>query len=473
VPGNHRGVFVKGANMSVRNRQRAVSSGQRAAGASRREFLGLSAVALSAGLIAGPSIARGAHASGSDVLKVGLIGCGGRGSGAAVNALNGDPHAKLVAMADVFRDRLLSARAQLKQAKPQQVDVCDDHCFVGFDGYQKVIQSGVDVVLIACTSKFHPVYLKAAVEAGKHVFVEKPHAIDPSGVHLVQQACDEARHKGLCVVSGLCWRYDKAVQETMARVLDGAIGKVVAIQESYMRSPYCLVPRRPQYSELEYQFRNWYHFNWLSGDDVPQSLLHSMDKAAWAFREETPQRAFGQGGRASSFDTVYGDVFDHDSIVYEYAGGVRMYANVRAQDGCHNEVTDTILGTKGQAYLPVRCRIEGEHPWHYESRQPPLSMYDAEHEVLFAAIRGGQPVNNGLYMVRSTMLAVMGQMVCYSGKQMTWDEAWNSPYKAGPDDCSWQMEPPTKPDKAGVYPVPVPGVSTLGAKGAYIPPRRG
>jgi predicted dehydrogenase len=420
----------------------------------------MSAGAAAAGLAGGLSIARSAHAAGSDVLRIGLIGCGGRGSGAAVNALNADKNAKLVAMADIFEDRAKSALAQLRKERPAQVAVDADHLFVGFDAYQKVIQSGVDVVLIACTSRFHPFFLKAAVDAGKHVFVEKPHAIDPPGVRLVQQACEEARKKNLSVVSGLCWRYDTGVQETMKRVLDGAIGDIVAIQETYMRSPYVLRERRPGDSELQYQFRNWYHFNWLSGDDVPQSLLHSMDKGCWALREQTPKQAFGLGGRSSCFGPVYGDVFDHCSIVYEYESGVRMYASVRAQAGCHDEVSDTFLGTKGRCYL-LKHRIEGQTNWRYEGKAK-TNMYDAEHEVLFAAIRAGKPVNNGLYMVRSTMVAVLGQMVCYNGQQMTWEQVMASNYKAGPDKVSWDMPPPVKPEANGTYPVPVPGITKLG-----------
>ncbi len=439
-------------------------SSKQGARASRRQFLGTSAAAISAGALGGLSLTRGAHAAGSDVIKVGLIGCGGRGSGAAVNALNADKNAKLVAMADVFADRLQASRKQLKKIKGDQVDVADDRCFVGFDAYQKVIASGVDVVLIACTSKFHPHYLKAAVDAGKHVFLEKPHGIDPPGIHIVEQACAEAKKKNLCVVSGLCWRYDKGVQETMKRVLDGAIGDLVAIQETYMRSWYHLIERQPGQSELEYQFRNWYHFNWLCGDDVPQSLLHSMDKAAWALGEQPPLKAFGSGGRSTGFGTVYGDVFDHCSIVYEYANGVRMYANVRTHNACYGEVTDTFMGTKGRCYL-LKNRIEGQTNWQYKG--PKSNMYDAEHVVLFDAIRSGKPVNNGSYMARSSMLAVLGQMVCYTGQQLTWEDALKSSYKTGPDEFSWQMQSPVKPDANGCYPVPIPGITKLGPTGPY------
>lgn len=422
---------------------------------SRRRFLATSAAGAALGTLAlTPSV----HAAGGDTIKVGLIGCGGRGSGAAANALNAGADVRLVAVADVFEDRVQAARQNLQKLKPDQVAIDDAHCFAGFDAYQKLIASGVDVVLIACASKFHPTYLKAAIDAGKHVFVEKPHAIDPPGIQIVQQACEEAEKKKLSVVSGLCWRYDAGVQETMKRVLDGAIGEIVAIQETYMRSPYRLIERDPSWNELQYQFRNWYHFRWLSGDDCPQSLLHSMDKGQWALREETPVKAFGSGGRSSSFGPVFGDVFDHSAIVYEYANGVRMYANVRAQNGCYSEVSDTFLGTKGRCNL-LKNRIEGETEWQYKG--PKANMYDAEHKVLFDAVRRGEPINNGLYMVRSTMLSILGTMVCYTGQQITWDDAVKSQWRLGPEACGWDMDPPVRPLADGTYAVPVPGLTKL------------
>ena len=425
---------------------------------SRREFLTTSAAAVSGAAIGSLAVSRGAHAAGSDTLKVGLIGCGGRGSGAAAQALGADPNAKLIAMADIFEDRVKASRDRLRKIKQDQVAVDDDHCFTGFDAYKQVIESGVDVVLIACASRFHAPYLKAAVDAGKHVFLEKPHAIDPPGIRVVKSACEEARKKNLSVVSGLCWRYSTIVRETMKRVLDGAIGDIVAIQETYMRGPYRLIARQEGWSELEYQFRNWYHFRWLSGDDVPQSLLHCMDKGAWAMLEEPPVKAFGLGGRSSSVGSVYGDVFDHHSIVYEYANGVRMFGNCRAQTGCFGEVSDNLLGTKGRCNV-IKGRIEGETEWQYEG--PKGNMYDIEHQEMFAAIRAGKPINNGDYMASSTMISILGQMVVYSGRQMTWEDAMNSTWKAGPDECSLDMEPPVKPDPDDTYPVPIPGLTKL------------
>ena len=424
---------------------------------SRREFLKLSAgTAAAAGL--GLSLARGAHAAGDDVIKVGLIGCGGRGSGAAVNALNADPGARLVAMADLFEPYVKGSRDRIAKIHGDRVQVDDDHCLVGLDGYKGVIEAS-DVVLIACASKFHPQYLKEAIASGKHVFIEKPHAIDPPGIKVATAAYQEAEKKGLCVVSGLCWRYHTGVQETMKRVLDGAIGDVVTVQENYLRTPYRLVERQPEWDETEYQFRNWYHFCWLSGDDILQSLVHSFDKGAWALGDKPPVAAYGVGGRAASVGPVFGDVFDHNAIVFEYDNNVRLFGFGRAQNGCHNETSDHIFGTKGYCNV-IKGQIEGENPWRYEG--PNCNMYDAEHAALFSAIRDGKPINNGAYMINSTMIGILGTMVAYTGQRITWDDAIQSPWLAGPEEVSFDMKPPIVPDANGIYPIPTPGITRLG-----------
>ncbi len=426
---------------------------------SRRTFLKSAGVLAGAAATAQLTIGRAAHAAGSDVVKFGLIGCGGRGSGAAMDAMNADPGAKLVAMADLFQDKVVGSRDRLKKGKPDQVDVPDDRCFHGFDGYQNVINSDAQVVLIACTSCFHPQYLQATIAAGKHAFLEKPHSTDVPGLFVVKAACEEAAKKKLSVVSGLCWRYHTAVRETMKRVLDGAIGDIVAIQETYMRSPYRLVERSPEQSEIEYQFRNWYHFNWLSGDDILQSLVHSLDKGAWAMRDQAPMKAYGVGGRSSSWDKpyVYGDVFDHSAIVYEFANGVRLYGVGRAQNGCYNEVSDVLMGTKGRAILPTKPRIEGQTNWEYTG--PACKMTEEEQGALFQSVRTGKPINNGDYMFNSTMIGILGRMVCFTGQEVTWEDALKSTYQIGPTNPNWDMEPPVKPDEKGVYPVAIPGLN--------------
>ncbi len=424
---------------------------------SRRDFLKTSMAVAGAATLGGLSPVGGAHAAGSDVLRIGMIGCGARGPGAAVNAMTVDPGVRLAAMTDIFANRVQNARKILKAQMPSQVEVDDAHCFSGLDGYKHVIES-VDVVLIACSAKYHPVYLRAAVEAGKHVFVEKPHAIDPVGVRQVAAACQLAKQKGLSVMSGLMSRYDPGYQETVKRVHDGAIGEITAVAEHYLRPPYQLRERQPGTSEVEYQYGNQYHFSWLSGDDVPQSLIHNLDRADWVLRGKTPLKAHGLGGRSASFGEVYGNVFDHHSVVYEYADGMRTFAFCRTQNGCHDEMSSVYIGTKGRCHL-CQYRIEGETNWTYRGQHS--SSHELEQKALFSAIRSGTPVNCGDYMARSTLVTVMGQLACYSGKELTWEQASKSDFVFTPtvERASLDMDPPVKPDAKGWYPVPMPGLT--------------
>jgi predicted dehydrogenase len=422
--------------------------------ASRREFLKISTTAAVAGSL---SIARGAHAAGGGAIKIGLIGCGGRGSGAANNAMNAGPDVHLVAMGDIFEDRLSGAYQRLLKIKPEQVKVPADRRFIGFDAYQKVLQSDIDVVLIAAASHFHPMFLKAAVAAGKHIFCEKPHGLDVPGIRSVMASVEEAKKKKLNLVSGLCWRYDRGVQETVKRIQDGAIGEIVAVQENYLSSPYGLRERKPGWTEMEYQLQNWYHFNWLSGDQTAQQLIHSIDKGSWVLGDKPPLKAWGLGGRQVCTEPKYGDQFDHHAVVFEYPNGVRMFGFCRDIPGVYNETTDTVFGTKGRAYMPVKCRIEGQTNWRYEG--PKESMYDLEHKALFDAIRAGRVINNGDYGVLSSMLAIMAQMVCYTGQEITWEKAMSSKLVLGPSRYTFDAEPPVKPDATGQYPAPLPGIT--------------
>ncbi len=420
---------------------------------SRRDFI-RSTVA-SAAVIGGLSVARSAHAGGDETIRIGMIGCGDRCSGAAVQSMAAGPYVKLVAMYDVFADRLQSHLSAIRESCPDQVLVDDDHCFTEFDGYKHVIDS-VDVVLIACASKFHPMYAEAAIQAGKHVFVEKPHGIDPVGVRRMQAVADLAKEKGLSLVSGLHSRFHAGFRETVARIHDGAIGDVVAMQSMFLRGPYRLMDREPNLTETQYQFRNWYHFRWLSGDDVTQSLVHNVDRMSWIMREEMPTWCFGLGGRSSSFGEVYGDMFDHHTAVYEYASGARMYALCRTQHGCYNNGGDVIMGTKGTCHLD-RCQITGENAWRAEG--PHENPFEVEQRALIEAVRTGTPINSGYHMANSTMLAVLGQIACYSGKPHKWDEVAKSDLQFGPapDDASFATPPPTTPDDTGNYPLPKPG----------------
>jgi predicted dehydrogenase len=440
---------------------RTPASDQAAHRDSRRGFLQRTAATAAAATALSPALGlgRNAHAAGSGAIKVGVIGCGGRGSGAAANAMNAGKDVHLVAMADVFADRVADSRANLKTMYPDQMKVDDAHCFAGFDAYKQLIASDVDVVLIAVTSHFHPVFLSAAIAAGKHVFCEKPVGIDVPGIHAAQAAAEEGRKKNLSVVSGLCWRYAPEVQETIKRIHDGQIGEVIAIQETYARGPYVLRERLPKWTEMQYQFQNWYHFNWLSGDDHAQSLIHNISRAAWVMHDVAPLKAWGMGGRQVCVEAKYGDVFDHQAVVYEYANGVRLFGYCRDIPGCYNDVSGVIFGSKGRAFMPNKCRIEGEKPWRYKG--PSGNMYDNEHKVLFNSIRTGKPVNDGPSMCVCAAMGIVAEMACYTGQEVTWEQAMQSKATFALPRYGWDVEPPVKPAAEGRYPTAMPGVTRL------------
>ncbi len=430
---------------------------------SRRDFLKTSSALAAAGALSGSlAIARSAHAAGSDTLRIGLVGCGGRGTGAAENALGADKNCKLVAMADAFNDRLQNSLRALKKSDfADKVAVDPDHCFVGFDAADKLCQSGaVDVVILASPPHFRPVHLKAAVDAGLHIFCEKPVAVDAPGIRSVMASVEEAKKKNLNIVSGLCWRYDRGVQETMKRVLDGAIGEIKSIQETYLAAPISYYWRRPEWTEMEYQLRNWQYFYWLSGDCNVEQHVHSLDKASWAMHDQPPLRAWGIGGRQCR-DPKQGNVYDHHAVTYEYPGGVHVHAYCRQIPGCAWDVNDIIFGTKGQASL-LANRIQAATNWHFKSSKGAFAaggMYDREHQALFAAIRSGNTINNGHYMAQSTMLGIMGRMVDYTGQFLTWEQAINSKQRLAPARYAFDAVPPALRDKDGNYPAAMPGIT--------------
>jgi predicted dehydrogenase len=424
----------------------------------RRSFLKGSAAA-AATTLGGLTLAGSAHAAGREEIRIGMIGAGGRCSGAAVQSMKAGPDVKLVAVHEIFADRLEGSLTAIRAECPDQVQVDDDHKFTGFDGYRHVIDSS-DVVLIACASKFHPMYAEAAIQAGKHVFVEKPHGIDPVGVRRMRAACDLAEEKGVSLVSGLQSRFHRGFQETIARIHDGAIGDIVAMQAMFLRAPYRVIPRESGLTETQYHFRNWYHFRWLSGDDVTQSLVHNVDRMSWIMREELPAWCFGLAGRSSSFGEAYGDMFDHHTAVYEYASGARMYALCRTQTGCYNNAGDVIMGTKGTCYLD-RCEIVGENPWRFEGQHN--NPYDEEQRALIEAVRSGKPLQSGHHLADSTLIGVLGQVACYTGKPISWEEISGSSLQFGPapEDSSFDTPAPTEADDTGNYPLPLPGVTEM------------
>lgn len=423
---------------------------------SRRQFVARTAAAGAAA--ATLSLARSAHAAGKQEIKIGMIGCGSRCSGAAHESLQAGPDVKLAAMCDIFPDRLKFKYEWFKKNMPNQVIATPEQCFCGFDGYQKVIDS-VDVVLIACASKFHPMYAEAGIKAGKHVFVEKPHGIDPVGCRRMQAACDLAKQKNLSLLSGMQSRFHKGYQECIQRIHDGQIGDVTAMQVMFLRGPYQTVTRNKAYTETQYQFSNWYHFRWLSGDDVVQSLVHNMDRVAWILKEEMPKWCFGLGGRSASYGELYGDMFDHHTAVYEYASGTRVYALCRTQFNTYGNSGDIVMGTKGCCYLG--SHIDGEHKWRFKG--PGNNPYLDEQAALIESVRNGKPINSGYHMARSTMSTVLGQLACYTGRPLTYDEVAKSDFQfaPAPDAASFDTPPPSKPDATQNYPLPMPGNTKL------------
>ena len=405
---------------------------------SRRDFLATSAAA---GTLAATS---SLFAAGTDTLKVGLIGCGDRGTGAAVQALSADKNVKLVAMADAFEDRLQSSLETLRK-KPgvgAKVDIAPDACFVGFDAYKEVI-ARCDVVLLTTPPQFRPLHLKAAVEAGRHVFAEKPVAVDAPGVRSVLASCEAAKKKGLSVVSGLCLRYDYGFRETVRRIHAGEIGDVLTLFANDYRGGRWTKPRRPGQTDMNYQMRNWYNFTWLSGDFNVEQHVHFLDVCAWVMNEEYPVRAMGLGGRTVLNSTDYGNIYDHFSVVYEYKNGAKLVSNCRQNPGCKNDLSAQVLGSRGKALLSERTdglSIHTTASWFYPG--PANQMYQTEHDELFASIRSGKPLNNGDYMAKSTLLAIMGRMAAYTGQQVTWDMAMNSKEDLSPSKYAWDVSLP-------------------------------
>lgn len=408
---------------------------------SRREFLQTAAVAGT--LAAVPSV----HAAGSDLLRVSLIGCGSRGTGAAAQALKADSNVKLVAMADAFEDRLQGSLAALKRDEKLagKIDVAPERCFVGFDAYLKALGC-CDVALLCTPPHFRPLHLRAAIDAGKHVFAEKPVAVDAPGVRSVLATCELAKKKGLSVVSGLCLRSDNGFRATARRIHDGAVGDIVVLQANDYRGSNWSKPRQPGWSEMHWQMRNWYNFTWLSGDFNVEQHVHFLDVCAWLMKDEYPVRAIGMGGRQVRTGPEHGNIYDHFSVVYEYPNGARLFSNCRQQTGCKNDMSAHVIGVKGQAELSERRKglwIKTADTWVYDG--PVNDMYQTEHDEMYAAIRAGKPLNNGDYMARSTLLAIMGRMAAYTGQAITWDMAFNSREDLSPSAYAWDASPP--PDR--------------------------
>jgi predicted dehydrogenase len=403
---------------------------KRMTSASRRAFLKQSTTAVAGSLVTGLSVAHGANVTGSDVIRVGLVGCGGRGTGAATQVLNADRGARLVAMSDAFGDRLQRSLQSMKKQEgiAERVLVDSDHQFTGFNGYKQVIASDVDVVLLATPPHFRPMQLEACIEAGKHVFAEKPVAVDAPGVRSVLQTTELARQKNLFIVSGLNGRYSPPTQEIVRRVQDGAVGDIVA----------------------QYQMRNWYYFTWLSGDFNVEQFVHQLDRMAWIMKDKYPVRCYSTGGRQARTSPDHGHIFDHFSSVFEYPHGVRVFTTTRHQRGCTSESQAIVMGTKGTADMYAGT-ITGPNAWQAPRRER-VNSHQLEQDAFLTALRAGEVINNGDYMAKSTLMAIMSRMSAYTGQSLTWEQVLNSKEDLSPSGYNWNAEPP----KAQVA---VPGVT--------------
>jgi predicted dehydrogenase len=429
---------------------------------SRRDFLKASTAVVGAALASELAVADNVHVAGSDVIRVGLIGCGsprgGRGRGAAENCIHAGDNVKLYAMADLFKDHLDFTRQYLSKFGADKVDVADDRCFVGWDAYKNLLAlKEVNVVILATPPGFRPLHLKAAVEAGKHVFCEKPVAVDAPGVRSVLQTCEAAKKKHLSLVSGLCWRYDNTMREAMQKIHDGGVGDITALQCTYNAHGLWMIPRKPEFSDMEWQLRNWLYFTWLSGDHNVEQHIHSLDKMAWAMRDEYPVKASGIGGRQVRTDPAYGQIFDHHFVVYEYANGTKLFSCCRQQNGCAADISDNIMGTKGILHVDTngpRCTIKpigGTAPtWKSNPSGRKGDMYVNEHIALIESIRAGKPINNGDYMTKSTLMAIMGRMATYTGQNISWEQALNSKEDLTPPKYEFGPLPVAEVAKPGV-----------------------
>lgn len=413
---------------------------------SRRTFLQTTAATMGAAALA-PAV----HAAGNDTLKLGLIGCGGRGRGAAINALDADPNTKLVAICDIFPDVVDNVAGELGKRDKSRVDL-GNRLYHGFDGFKQLIDDGgVDVVLLGTPPGFRPAQLEYAVKAGKHVFAEKPLAVDAPGVRSVLESAKLAREKNLLCASGFCYRHEPAKVETVKRIHGGAIGDVVAMHVTY-NTNYVWAPKtvKPDWSPMEQQVRNWYYYTWLSGDHLVEQHCHNIDKACWVMGE-LPIAATGLGGRQVRVDPKYGNIWDHFSVVYEYKNGRKVFSQCRQMNGCKNNTSDHVFGSKGQAQLMEHTITADGQTWEYKPPEKERGMYVQEHIDFFQSLRAGKPFNDMESAAMSTLMAVLGRQAAYTGQRITWDQMLNSKQSLLPGTLAW--------GPAEMPPVAVPGVT--------------
>jgi predicted dehydrogenase len=385
----------------------------------RREFVKTTAaVSLASALPRIPA----AHAAGSDTIRVGVVGCGGRGTGAAIDCLNAAPGVEVVALFDLFQDRVESSLKRIQEAHPDKVKATPERLFTGFDGYLKIAAlPEVNYLILASPPGFRPMQLKAAVESGKNVFMEKPVAVDPVGIRSVLASSALAKEKGLGIVAGTQRRHQSRYLEVMRRIHEGAIGELVGGQCYWNQGDLWVKKQEPGMSEMEWQCRNWLYFSWLSGDHIVEQHVHNIDVVNWAFRS-LPVRVMGMGGRQVRTGPEYGNIFDHFAVEFEYPNGVRVLSMCRQTEGCAERVEERLVGTKGVAF--GYGEIKGEAAWKFEGEE--MNPYVQEHADLIRSLRAGKPLNEGRQVAESTMCAIIGRMSAYTGRAVSWEWAMSS-----------------------------------------------
>ena len=418
----------------------------------RRDFIKTSSATVAAGSVvstlAFPSVTLGKP--NSKKLKIGWVGCGGRGSGAINQALNADSNSELYAMCDVFQDKIDAAIPRIQKYHPDRVNVPESRQFSGLDGFQKVIDSGVDVVILTTSPGFRPEHIKAAVDAGKHIFCEKPMATDAPGARSVRDSIAKAKEKGLSIVDGFVWRWTYAQQDTYKRIIGGDIGDVTSIFSSYNTGS---TDRYPQFtrenckSDLEWQIRRWYYFTWLSGDHVVEQAVHSVDKMLWAMDDKPPAKCVASGGRQVRTDEKYGNVYDHFAAELHWDNGVTGYHFSRQIDKCANGTLDRVTGTKGtyQGESGRKHHVFTGPGLKWRWKGTSNNGYQTEHDEMYAGIRSGRVLNTGDRMINTTMTALMIRMAAYTGKEVSWDMAWNSEETLVPKKLDWDAPLPVRP----------------------------
>ena len=416
---------------------------------SRREFIKTSAAA-AGGLAAAWSRLPAAHAAGSDMIRIGLIGCGDRGTGAVDNAFESSQGLKLVAMGDVFRDRLDESFAYLTKTNPDKVDVPEDRKFVGFDAFEKVLASDVNYVILATPPGFRSMHLKAAVAAGKNIFAEKPVGVDGPSIRSALETYEEANRKGLAIGVGTQRRHQTGYLETMKRLQDGALGQITGGRVYWNQGSIWVKPRQPGQTDMQYQLRNWYYFTWICGDHIVEQHVHNLDVANWALGSH-PAAAVGLGGRQVRTGPDYGNIYDHFAIDYEYDGGVHVASYCRQTPNCQNDVSEAFAGTKGFCQAN-RYVITGDNAWKLSGKDN--KPYVQEHADLISAIRAGKPYNELKRVAESTLTAILGRMAAYTGQRVTWEQALDSKEALLPPEFSWDAP-------LAVAPVAMPGTTQL------------